>query len=170
MPFPAADRAIWRPHQSSGLGIPLVAVGLFYTQGYFKQQLDSEGYQLEEYIDTKVEKLPIHPAVDASGSPVMVSIDTRSGRLLAKVWRLEVGRVTLFLLDCNVEGNSPEDRHLTSRLYGGDHRTRIRQELVLGVGGVRALRSWAFVRACTTERRAPRSRRWKFASGWRKTA
>ena len=69
---------------------------------------------------------------------------------MAKVWLMHVGRVPLYLLDCDVEGNSPEDRELTSRLYGGDMRTRIRQELVLGVGGVKALRRWASCRACTT--------------------
>ena len=68
-----------------------------------------------------------------------MKIDTRTGQLLAKVWLMRVGRVNLYLLDCDVDGNSPEDRELTSRLYGGDHRTRIRQELVLGVGGVKAL-------------------------------
>jgi starch phosphorylase len=124
---------------ASGLGIPLVAVGLFYDQGYFKQRLDENGYQLEEYIDTKVENLPLEPARAPSGEPITISIDTRTGILHARVWLMHVGRVPLYLLDCDVEGNSPEDRSLTSRLYGGDERTRVRQELVLGVGGVRAL-------------------------------
>ena len=83
----------------------------------------------------------MEPALGADGKPITVTIDTRTGKLLAKVWLMHVGRVNLYLLDCDVEGNSPEDRELTSRLYGGDHRTRIRQELVLGVGGVRALRA-----------------------------
>jgi starch phosphorylase len=124
---------------ASGLGIPLVAVGLFYDQGYFRQRLDEHGYQLEEYVDTKVENLPLEPARAPNGQPVSVSIATRAGQLHARVWLMRVGRVRLYLLDCDVEGNSPEDRSLTSRLYGGDERTRIRQELVLGVGGVRAL-------------------------------
>ena len=124
---------------ASDLGVPFVAIGLFYDQGYFKQHLDVNGYQQEEYLDTKVENLPMGPAVARDGKPITVSIDTRTGQLLAKVWLMHVGRVNLYLLDCDVEGNSPEDRELTSRLYGGDHRTRIRQELVLGVGGVRAL-------------------------------
>ncbi len=124
---------------ASGLGVPLVAIGLFYDQGYFKQHLDLDGYQREEYLDTKVENVPMEPAVDAKGKQITVAIDTRTGQLLAKVWLMHVGRVKLFLLDCDVEGNRPEDRELTSRLYGGDHRTRIRQELVLGVGGVKAL-------------------------------
>jgi len=124
---------------ASDLGVPFVAVGLFYDQGYFRQRLDADGYQVEEYLDTKVENLPMQPAIGADGKQVSISIDTRGGRLLAKVWLMHVGRVRLHLLDCDVEGNSPEDRELTSRLYGGDHRTRIRQELVLGVGGMRAL-------------------------------
>ena len=126
---------------ASALGVPLVASGLFYDQGYFKQQLDMDGLQGESYVDTKVENLPIQPARTADGRPITVEIQTRTGRLLAKVWVMCIGRVSLFLLDCDVEGNSPEDRGLTSRLYGGDNRTRIRQELVAGVGGVRALRA-----------------------------
>ncbi|QDU87091.1 Maltodextrin phosphorylase [Pirellulimonas nuda] len=124
---------------ASGLGLPLVAIGLFYDQGYFKQHLDEEGMQGEEYLNTKVENLPMQPALGKNGKPITVSIDTRGGALKAKVWLMSVGRVRLYLMDCDVEGNSPEDRELTSRLYGGDRRTRIRQELVLGIGGVKAL-------------------------------
>jgi starch phosphorylase len=124
---------------ASGLGVPMVAVGLFYTQGYFRQRLDENGYQNEEYIDTNVDALPMKPALSPQGTPITVELETRNGSLLAKVWKVEVGRVPLYLLDSNVEGNRPEDRLLTSRLYGGDERTRVRQELVLGVGGVRAL-------------------------------
>jgi starch phosphorylase len=124
---------------ASGLGVPLVGVGLYYSHGYFRQHLDDEGFQGEEYLETQVSHLPMKPAVDANGNPINVSIETRNGHLLAKVWQMDVGRVKLYLLDCNVEGNKPEDRELTSRLYGGDQRTRIRQELVLGVGGVKAL-------------------------------
>ena len=126
---------------ASGLGVPLVAIGLFYDQGYFKQHLDIEGWQQEEYLDTKVENLAMEPARDPAGKPITISIDTLEGQLQARVWLMHVGRVPLYLLDCDVEGNRPEDRELTSRLYGGDVRTRIRQELVLGVGGVKALRA-----------------------------
>jgi starch phosphorylase len=126
---------------ASGLGVPLVAIGLFYDQGYFKQHLDLDGYQHEEYLDTKVENVPMKPALGRDGRPITVRIDTRTGPLFAKVWLMRVGRVRLYLLDCDVEESRPEDRELTSRLYGGDHRTRIRQELVLGVGGVKALRA-----------------------------
>ena len=126
---------------ASDLGINFVAIGLFYDQGYFKQHLDHDGYQAEEYLDTKVENVPMVPARGADGKSITVSVDTRNGPLLAKLWLMQVGRVRLYLLDCDVDGNSPEDRELTSRLYGGDHRTRIRQELVLGVGGVKALKA-----------------------------
>ncbi len=126
---------------ASGLGVPLVAIGLFYDQGYFKQHLDSDGWQQEEYIDTKVENLPMEPALGPDGEQVSVEIQTRTGKLLAKVRLMRVGRVNLYLLDTDVDGNSPEDRELTSRLYGGDTRTRIRQELVAGVGGIRALKA-----------------------------
>ncbi|MCH2127806.1 MAG: alpha-glucan family phosphorylase [Pirellulaceae bacterium] len=126
---------------ASGLGVPLVAIGLYYNHGYFKQHLDEQGYQQEEYLATKVENLPMEPAVSPDGQSVEVQIETRNGPLHAKVWLMCVGRVNLYLLDCDVEGNRPEDRELTNRLYGGDERTRIRQELVLGVGGVRALKA-----------------------------
>ncbi len=126
---------------ASGLGVPLVAVGLFYQQGYFKQRLDENGYQLEEYLETQVEHLPWKPAVSNDGQQIVVQIETREAPIRARVWLMMVGRVRLFLLDCDVDGNLPQDRSLTSRLYGGDERTRIRQELVLGVGGVRALRA-----------------------------
>ncbi len=124
---------------ASGLGVPMVAIGLFYSQGYFKQHLNKDGWQEEEYLQTQVENLPMEPAHNPTGGPIVVTIPTRSGQLLAKVWLVRVGRVDLYLLDCNVEGNRVEDRELTSRLYGGDRRLRIRQELVAGVGGVRVL-------------------------------
>ena len=130
---------------ASGLGIPLVAVGLFYDQGYFKQHLDTKGWQQEEYLDTKVENMPMEPARDPEGKTITISIDTLDGQLQARVWLVRVGRIPLYLLDCDVEGNRPEDRELTSRLYGGDVRTRIRQELVLGVGGVKALRALGII-------------------------
>ena len=126
---------------ASGLGIPLIAVGLFYKQGYFRQELDIDGYQHQEYILSREENLPIAPALDVNDQPVVVQVDTRSGPIFAQVWRMSVGRVNLYLLDSDVEGNKPEDRELTSRLYGGDTRIRIRQELVLGIGGVKAIRA-----------------------------
>ena len=126
---------------ASDLGIPLIGIGLYYGQGYFRQRLNHDGWQQEEYLETDVSQLPMEPAIGLNGEPVTIEIETRSGPICAKVWRMKVGRCNLFLLDSNVEGNAPEDRELTSRLYGGDGRTRIRQELLLGVGGFRALKA-----------------------------
>ncbi len=123
---------------ASDLGIPLVGVGLYYDQGYFKQRLDLDGWQHEDYINVDSRRLPIQPAM-GNGAPVVIQIETRTGTIAARVWTASAGRNTLLLLDSNVEGNQPEDRELTARLYGGDARVRIRQELLLGVGGVRAL-------------------------------
>ena len=126
---------------ASDLDIPLVGIGLFYGQGYFRQRLDLDGWQQEDYLQSDTSQLPMEPAIGKNGEPVVVQIQTRHGCLRAKVWRMKVGRCDLFLLDSNVEGNAPEDRELTSRLYGGDGRVRIRQELLLGVGGFRALKA-----------------------------
>lgn len=124
---------------ASDLGVPLVGVGLYYDQGYFRQRIDADGWQREDYLALDHRVLPLEPALGTDGSPATVAIETEGGTLRARVWRLAVGRNTLLLLDSNVEGNTPEDRGLTARLYGGDHRVRIRQELLLGVGGMRAL-------------------------------
>ncbi|MBI4870279.1 MAG: alpha-glucan family phosphorylase, partial [Candidatus Riflebacteria bacterium] len=124
---------------ASNLGVPLVGVGLLYAQGYFRQRLDANGWQREEYGDTDLELLPLHRATDAQGNPVVIEIDMHPRPLFAAVWKADVGRATLLLLDADVEGNSDEDRTLTTRLYGGDQRMRIRQELILGIGGMMAL-------------------------------
>ena len=126
---------------ASDLDIPLVGIGLFYGQGYFLQRLDKTGWQCEEYLQTDVNQLPMQPAIGLNGEPVVVEIATRGSSIRAKVWQVKVGRCDLLLLDSNVEGNAPEDLETTSRLYGGDSRTRIRQELLLGVGGYRALKA-----------------------------
>src|SRR5216684_2938061 len=126
---------------ASDLGIPLIGIGLFYGQGYFRQRLDRNGWQQEEYLPTDVNLLPMEPAIGTKGETVTVQIETRSGAIRAKVWRMKVGRCDLLLLDSNVEGNAPEDRELTSRLYGGDGRVRVHQELLLGVAGLRALKA-----------------------------
>jgi starch phosphorylase len=126
---------------ASDLDIPLVGIGLFYGQGYFRQRLDRSGWQQEEYLQTDTNQLPMEPAIGKTGEAITIQIETRSGTIRAKVWRVKVGRCDLLLLDSDVEGNAPEDRELTSRLYGGDGRIRVRQELLLGVGGFRALRA-----------------------------
>ena len=126
---------------ASDLDIPLIGIGLFYGQGYFLQRLDQSGWQREEYLQTDVNQLPMQPAIGINGEPVIVEIATRGSAIRAKVWRVKVGRIDLLLLDSNVAGNAPEDLETTSRLYGGDSRTRIRQELLLGIGGFRALKA-----------------------------
>ncbi|HQI80490.1 MAG TPA: alpha-glucan family phosphorylase [Deltaproteobacteria bacterium] len=124
---------------ASDLGIPLIGIGLLYQQGYFSQRLDKDGWQEEDYINLDTATLPLQPVLDSSGQPLIVRVDTRSTPLLARVWQIQVGRIRLMLLDSNIEGNSLEDRELTSRLYGGDTKLRIRQEVLLGIGGARIL-------------------------------
>jgi len=124
---------------ASDLDVPLVGVGLFYALGYFSQRIDSEGWQHEDYFATSVDMLPIERVTDDAGEQLRIRVQTRDGDIYAGMWSAEVGRSRLILLDTDVEGNSDECRRLTSQLYGGDERTRIRQELVLGVGGMRAL-------------------------------
>ncbi len=124
---------------ASDLGVPIVGIGLFYDEGYFSQRIDLQGWQQETYTHTLSTKLPLHPVFDAGGTRLQVAVTTRTGRIHAQVWRVNVGRTTLFLLDTDVADNTAEDRELTSRLYGGDQRTRIRQEIMLGVGGVKVL-------------------------------
>lgn len=124
---------------ASDLDVPLVGVGLFYGQGYFRQRLDASGWQQEEYAEVDVSRLPLEPAVDPDGKAIAPEIETRGGTLRARVWQAAVGRRTLLLLDSDVEGNTPEDRALTARLYDGGVRVRIRQELLLGIGGLKAL-------------------------------
>ncbi len=124
---------------ASDLGVPMVGVGLFYNEGYFTQTVSQDGWQQEEYSRADPNDLPISEVTKPDGEVLSITLDTRSGQIRAKVWCVHVGRVPIYLLDSNVPENSPEDRALTARLYGGDQRTRIRQELLLGVGGVKAL-------------------------------
>lgn len=124
---------------ASDLGIPLVGVGLFYHEGYFNQLIDPNGWQQEEYTFAEPTDLPLKPATNGKKEQVVITVETRSGNISARVWRVDVGRVPLYLLDTNIPENGKDDRNLTARLYGGDQRTRIRQEIMLGIGGVRAL-------------------------------
>ena len=126
---------------ASDLGIPLIGIGLLYLQGYFRQSLNGDGWQQENYLNADADLLPIESVTGRDGKPLLVAVETETGQLLARVWRVDVGRTTLLLLDSNVPGNTESDRSLTVRLYGGDARVRIRQELLLGVGGVRALQA-----------------------------
>ena len=127
---------------ASDLGIPLVGIGLFYGQGYFRQRLDRERMAAGRISGDRRQSNADGSSRSArTAGRSSVEIETRSGSIRAKVWRVKVGRCDLLLLDSDVEGNAPEDRELTSRLYGGDARIRIRQELLLGVGGFRALKA-----------------------------
>jgi starch phosphorylase len=126
---------------SSDLGIPLIGIGLLYRQGYFNQRLNAQGWQEEDYFDLDQAGLPLQPVTYPDGTQVTVRIDTRTTPLFARIWKLQVGRVRLLLLDSDVEMNSEEDKNLTNRLYGGDSRMRIRQEVLLGIGGARVLQT-----------------------------
>ncbi|MFI5395631.1 MAG: alpha-glucan family phosphorylase [Candidatus Binatia bacterium] len=124
---------------ASDLGVPLVGVGVFYAQGYFRQRIDTTGWQEESYGLVDLHTLPLRRAMGRYGRPVVIEIPLDSERLLIGAWRAEVGRATLVLLDSDVEGNSPANRALTAHLYGGDERERLLQEIVLGIGGIRML-------------------------------
>ncbi len=124
---------------ASDLGLPLVGVGLLYQEGYFQQYLNSDGYQQESYPLNDYSNLPVTLQTDDSGNPIKISVPMPGRQLYAQIWKVQVGRINLYLLDSNIEENSEEDRNLTDRLYGGDRRTRIRQEVLMGIGGIRAL-------------------------------
>lgn len=126
---------------ASDLGLGLVGVGILYAQGYFRQRINAEGRQEEVYEPFEPESRPISPALSPDGAPVAVKIGLPGRELLLKVWKVEVGRTAIYLLDANLPQNSEEDKLLTARLYGGGSRTRISQEMILGIGGVRALRA-----------------------------
>ena len=124
---------------ASDLGIPLVAIGLLYKNGYFNQIIDKNGHQLTEYKNIELENLPIKPVKDKNGEDLIINIKMLKDKLYIKVWKICVGRVNLYLLDTDIEENKEEYRGITLRLYGGDQEMRIRQEMVLGIGGVKLL-------------------------------
>ena len=127
---------------ASDLNIPLIGVGLLYQEGYFQQYLNADGWQQEAYPLNDWVNLPVELQTDEAGKPITISVSLPGRELHAQIWKAQVGRVPLYLLDSNVEDNTlEEDRNLTDRLYGGDRRTRIRQEILLGIGGIRALRA-----------------------------
>ncbi len=126
--------------EASDLGMPLVAIGFIYTHGYFSQHITEDGWQEARYVQLHFDELPVLPILDAEDKPVTVSVELPGREVNARLWEIHVGRVPLYLLDTNVEGNSEADRQLTARLYSSDLDLRISQELILGVGGVRALR------------------------------
>lgn len=125
---------------ASDLGLPLVAVGLLYRYGYFRQRLRRDGWQEEHYGETHPEELPIHKVKNEDGTTLTIGLMIRERLVHAQVWRADVGRVQLYLLDTNIPENEEIDRLVTGHLYGGDRETRIVQEMLLGIGGVRLLR------------------------------
>src|SRR3954451_18709531 len=127
--------------EASDLGVPLIGVGFMYPQGYFHQNLTPDGWQQEVYERLDWADAPIEPAITPEGKPCIVAVPLGNRTVLVQVWRVRVGRVKLYLLDTNVEENAPWDRDLSARLYGGDRETRVQQEIILGIGGVRALKA-----------------------------
>ena len=127
--------------EASDLGLPFVGVGFLYPQGYFRQSITREGVQEAFYDKLHFSEAPATPASGPDGNEVMISVDLPGRSIHAKVWKLQVGRIPLYLMDTDVAPNAPNDRELSARLYGGDREMRISQEIVLGIGGVRALRA-----------------------------
>lgn len=131
---------------ASDLGLPLIAVGLYYRSGYFRQSLTAEGWQLENYPSLDPQGLPLRLLTDADGTPALVELALPdSAQLRARVWVAQVGRVPLLLLDSDVPENEHELRSVTDRLYGGDQEHRIKQEILAGIGGVRAIRAYTAI-------------------------
>ena len=124
---------------SSDLGLPLVAVGLLYKNGYFHQKINNIGMQESEYYDIELDNLPITPVKKETGEDLIISVKMPNSIVYLKVWKIAVGRINLYLLDSDIEENSEEYRGITLRLYGGDQEMRIQQEIVLGIGGVTLL-------------------------------
>lgn len=126
---------------AADLGVPLVGVGLLYKQGYFRQRLNLHGWQEDYYVDNHFGELPLELVTDAQGHPIVVELQVRHRMVKIQVWQVRVGRVNLYLMDTDREDNDPIDRWLTGHLYGGNQETRIAQEVVLGIGGVRILQA-----------------------------
>ncbi len=126
---------------ASDLRLPFVAMGLLYRQGYFTQTIDAHGHQIAQYTLMEFADLPVSPARDATGGEISVDVELAGRSVVLKVWQARAGHITLYLLDSDLPVNKEEDRAILHRLYGGDHNTRIQQEILLGIGGVRALRA-----------------------------
>jgi starch phosphorylase len=130
--------------EASDLGLPLVAIGFLYTDGYFKQRITEDGWQEANYTSLRFSDLPVHPVCDDEDEPVLIDVQLAGRTVYARFWQVQVGRIPLFLLDSDVEINQPSDRGLTARLYTSDLESRISQEIILGIGGVRALRTMGY--------------------------
>ena len=129
---------------ASDLDLPFIGVGFLYPQGYFIQRIDPTGMQQAVYEKIDFAEMPVTEALDPQGRPVLINVDLPGRTVYAKVWRIQVGRIPIFLMDTDVERNAPQDRELSARLYGGDREMRISQEVVLGIGGVRAVRALGY--------------------------
>ncbi len=127
--------------EASDLGLPFIGVGFLYPQGYFRQRISAKGEQEAIYEKLLFSQVAAQPALDGEGHEIMISVDLPGRKVFAKVWRIQVGRIPLYLMDTDVEPNAANDRVLSARLYGGDHEMRIAQEIMLGIGGVRAIRA-----------------------------
>ncbi|HKI77156.1 MAG TPA: alpha-glucan family phosphorylase [Ignavibacteriaceae bacterium] len=123
----------------SDLGIPLIGVGLLYKEGYFQQYLTSDGWQQERYEINDFENLPMQLVKENDGKPMIVSVSMGEKEVYFQVWNIQVGRIPLYLMDTNISNNSEEDRKITETLYGGNSETRIKQEIILGIGGIRTM-------------------------------
>jgi len=126
---------------ASDLGLNFIAVGLLYRHGYFTQCIDSQGQQIATYLETRFEDLCVEPALDKAGNALLVQVDLPGRKLNLKLWRVKVGHIQMLLLDADVSSNSEEDRKITYQLYGGGLENRIKQEICLGIGGVRGLKA-----------------------------
>jgi starch phosphorylase len=124
---------------ASDIGLPLVGVGLLYQKGYFRQYLNTEGWQQEHYIDNDFHNMPVELVCKQNERPLTISVQFPGRSVVAQIWKVSVGRVSLYLLDTNIPANSPKDRIITNALYGGDVEMRICQEILLGIGGLKAL-------------------------------
>ncbi|MBL8859122.1 MAG: alpha-glucan family phosphorylase [Planctomycetes bacterium] len=133
---------------ASDIGLPLIGVGLFYKMGYFAQRLTLAGDQLSADAENDIRDLPLEPVLDEKGKELHIDLQLPSSKLVLRAWKVRVGRVALYLLDSDCEANRPEDREITRQLYGGDHETRLRQEIVLGRGGKRLLARLGIQPAC----------------------
>jgi len=133
---------------SSDMGLPLVGIGLLYRQGYFKQMLNADGYQQESYPENDWYNMPVEKKIGKEG-PLKITVDLAGRQAVAQIWEVKVGRSSLYLLDTNIEENSQDIRNITSALYGGDKETRMQQEILLGIGGIRALRALGINPAAT---------------------
>ena len=130
--------------EASDLGLPFVGIGFFYTRGYFTQHINDDGWQTADEVHMQFEDLPVMPVLDENDQPMTVSVELPGRSVKARFWEIQVGRVPLYLLDTDVNGNSESDRYLTARLYSSDLDLRISQEIILGIGGVRALRALGY--------------------------